>query len=194
MATALGALVVGPDELATFVTEVLPQSSRWRVGLGNLSLLSLAAWLGLPALGWALVVGTALATVPGLVRRPGSPDRVFVVLVAASLLMSPLGWSYYFLFAAPCVVVLAGHLALTHARERITLYALILPLFAWPSLLGAWSEGWLRWAPFPLQVALTFVPTGALAALVWMGMARVDGRSRPRRPPRTAESPAQPRP
>ena len=178
--TALGAVLIGPSELGTFFTQVLPQSGRWRMGYGNFSLLSVGAWLGHPGLGWLLVAVTAVVTIAALVGRPGSPDRIWVSAVAASLLLSPLTWSYYFVFAAPCLAILAGHLDLSRGRARALLYALVVALLLWPSLLGGWSEGWLRWAPDPLEVGLTFVPTVGLIAMLAIGLLGMDGPSVPR--------------
>jgi alpha-1,2-mannosyltransferase len=172
--TGLGVGIAGFDELAPFLTDALPQSARWRLGSGNFSLVSLGAWLGLLPLGWILAAATALSVGMELFRRPGSPDRILVIGVSASLLISPLSWSYYFPFAAPCLVVLAGHLDLSRVADRLRIYALAVFLFAWPSLLGGWSEGWLDWAPYAVEVTLTFVPTAALVALMVLGLLHVD--------------------
>lgn len=178
-ATALGVLVIGPAQLGVFLTHVLPQSARWRVGYGNFSLLALGGWAGHPALGWLLAALTALVIVPALIRRPRSPDGIWVTAVAASLLMSPLTWGYYFVFAAPSLAVLAAHLNLSRARVRSLFYALVASLLVWPSLLGGWSEGWLQRAPELLQIGLTFVPTAGLVALLAVGLWHLDGPATP---------------
>jgi hypothetical protein len=177
IATVLGSVIVGRDELGIFFSEVLPRSARWQVSYANHSLLGLGSWLGSPTLGWLMAVTVASIAVVVTVRRDASVDRIWVTTVAASVLASPLAWSYYFPFAAPCVAALAGHLALSRARDRVTLYALCLGLFAWPSLLGGWSEGWLDWAPHPLELVLTFVPTFALLGLLTIGLRRIDRNS-----------------
>jgi hypothetical protein len=171
--TLLGVVLVGLEDAAKFLTVVLPQSAIWRESEANFALVTVASRLGAAALGWVMAATLALATTLFLLRGPGSVDRILVVGVATSLLIAPLSWSYGFLFAAPCLVVLSGHLALSSWRDRLLVVGLTVTLFAWPSLLGSWGPGWLTADRAP-SLALRFVPTGALLALAVVGAVRID--------------------
>ncbi len=157
----VSATIVGPDVMLTFAREVLPQAARYRYSLGNVSGLSLVARFVSPEL--AMFVGAAfLAWSVYLCRRHRSPDKVFVLSVTASLLCSPLSWTYYFIAVLPCVMVATMWL---RDSGRALIPFLLATLVYWPWMLGGFIGE--QWMPLPLVLTLNYVPTLGLMVL-WM--------------------------
>jgi hypothetical protein len=147
--------------MLTFAREVLPQAARYRYSLGNVSGLSLVARFVSPEL--AMFVGAAfLAWSVYLCRRHRSPDKVFVLSVTASLLCSPLSWTYYFIAVLPCVMVATMWL---RDSGRALIPFLLATLVYWPWMLGGFIGE--QWMPLPLVLTLNYVPTLGLMVL-WM--------------------------
>lgn len=166
----VGMAAVGWDNSFAFLRDAFPQSDLWESDAANMSARSFSAALfggrlGLPS---SLVVATALLW--AIFRGDGSADRLWCLGLCGSLLLSPLAWSYYLVFALPVASLVLAHLDLSTARGRMTFVLWISALFFWPSLLGRWmpgiemAESW-GWP----WVLARHVPTIALAALAWAG-------------------------
>jgi hypothetical protein len=158
---AVSAAMVGMDSILMFVREVLPQASRYYFSLGNVSGLSLVARFVSPEVAMLVTVAFLLWSTY-LCRRHRSPDKVFVLGVTASLLCSPLSWTYYFIAVLPCVMVATMWL---RGSGRALIPFLLVTLVYWPWMLGGFIGE--QWMPLPLVLALNYVPTLGLLAL-WM--------------------------
>jgi hypothetical protein len=154
--------VLGADSARAFFYEVLPQSARYRLSLGNISALSLLARL-MPIGAAISLGGVFLLLTICLCRRHRSPDNVFVLGVTAALLCSPLSWTYYLILTLPCVMIAASWRRGDPLGERALLPFLFATLVYWPGLLGGWLG--LERLPLPLVLAINYVPTLGLIAL-----------------------------
>jgi hypothetical protein len=165
-AAFLGAgAILGFDALEVFLREVLPQSTRFRFSLGNISLLALLSRFVPNAVGMMIGALLLLWTV-GIARRCCSPDQVFVLGVSSSLLCSPLSWTYYLVLALPCIMIASTWIRRSpHRIVRAGTAGLVALLMFWPWILG----GWIQWPLMPIEitVCLNYVPTGGLFVL-WL--------------------------
>ena len=155
----VSAAIVGPDSMLIFVREVLPQAARYRDSLGNASGTSLVARLVTPEVSVFVAAAFLLWSIY-LCRRHRSPDKVLVLGVTASLLCSPLSWTYYFIAVLPCVMVATVWL---RDSGRALIPFLLVTLVYWPGMLGGWLG--LEGMPLALVIALNYVPTLGLLVL-----------------------------
>jgi hypothetical protein len=182
----LAAGVIGWDDALIWATNVLPASRQFYVSQANLSLIALGSLIASPVLGGILTLSAWALLCVLMYRRPGNADRVLVTGAAGALLLSPLGWSYYYVLLIPCLPVLARYLDVTNRRHRMFLEALLLASMMWPSQLGSAREEVLH-TPIPwlnhlltlqtsvlwLDLLLNFVPTIALIVLIATAFARI---------------------
>ncbi len=158
---AVSAAIIGMDSMLIFVREVLPQASRYYFSLGNVSGLSVVARLISPEVAMFICAAFLLWSIY-LCRRYRSPDKMFVLGVSASLLCSPLSWTYYFIAVLPCVMVATMWL---RGSGRALIPFLLVTLVYWPWMLGGFIGE--QWMPLPLVLVLNYVPTLGLIVL-WM--------------------------
>jgi hypothetical protein len=174
LVTVLGATIVGWDQTYAYISEVIPASRNFYTSFGNNSLVAAGTTLASPLLGWIFEVlgGTLIAIL--MLTKPGDIDKIWITGTAGSLLLSPLSWSYYFILIPPVLIVLSSHLAWNRIQDRLLMYALVLSLLFWPSLLGGWTNEWFLAMPTGIAVFLRFVPTYGLVCLCWIGFKRVE--------------------
>jgi hypothetical protein len=127
---------------------------------------ALALW------GWrvAFVVGS-MATLALAVRdrEPGHVDRALASLIPTSILLSPLGWTYYIWWALPPVVAVA----LSAERDRVH-RALLVASTAWFLVPFVFLSTWL-----PVTANAAFLGLLCLCAASWRAsaLAQSSGRS-----------------
>ena len=151
----------------------------WTQGGSNQSLSTLATRLRLPGAGLAVLDLACVALGVVALSRPKVTDAAFEELAVVGLvavLLSPIAWVHYFLFALP-VWIIALRLP-SHDRARAWSFALVLAGVATSGIATVWSLS-LRDAVFSLSV----YTWGALLLLVVVAFA-----------PRSATAPAGPRP
>ena len=163
------------------VSDWLANSSpvAWTQGGSNQSLSTLATRLHLPGAGLAVLDIACVALGVVALRRPKVADAAFEELAVVGLvavLLSPIAWVHYFLFALP-VWIVALRLP-SHDRARVWSIALLLAGLATSGIATVWSLS-LRDAMFSLSV----YTWGALLLLVVVAFA-----------PRSATAPAGLRP
>ena len=167
MLLLLGALAMGLPSTVDFVTRVLPYSRTWLGHDYNVSLMSIGARIGGPALGWTISLFVLVGVLTSAWRAPWNADRLFIAGAAAMLLLSPLSWIGYGIVLLPVLVIAGQGLKPgdTPAR-RLLLAALVLTQF-WPFRPGG--------EPTPLWLFLFYtVPPAAGYALVLL----IAGRNR----------------
>jgi hypothetical protein len=174
LVTVLGAAVVGWDQTFIYITEVIPNSRSFYPSFGNYSLLAAGTTLGSPLFGWTIEVLGGSLVVLLMLKKPGGIDRIWMTGTASSLLLSPLSWSYYFILIPPALIVLSRYLTWNHIQDRLLMYALVLSLLYWPSLLGGWAKECFLAVPAGVSSFLRFIPTYGLVCLCWIGFRRVD--------------------
>jgi len=145
---ALSAAVMGAHALSDFIVLALPQSGSFMGTVGNHSLLAVGWSLGSPALG-LIAAGCAFCWAMRTARQRASADETWILAVAASLLCSPLAWSYYFVLTYPALIIRASTLDLTIHTHRGYLVAIVAFLMFWPGLLAGYlASGLLDSMPF----------------------------------------------
>jgi hypothetical protein len=197
----LAGAVLGLPAVSSYVTEVLPAvSAFYRSAWGNFSVSSLAWRLFqgtedsgiiiapplIPSLSAARVGAIVLpllllALVSLAVQLRGDLDVAWSLLVIASILVSPLAWSYYLVLAAiPAAHVIAwlGRNHLPSAETNRALVVAILLLLPWLELATMLALAVVtarRTLTLPFALAqLPLMPAVGLGALAWL-VARLGG-------------------
>jgi hypothetical protein len=137
---AVSALVLGLDQVHVFVREVIPQSNMWTVSAGNFSWQSICILTTGELIGKSLYAATFVGVILYLIATCRTYDRAFVLGTCASLLLSPLAWSYYFILLIPVVILLSKYLDLSVAKDRLQIILIALFTLLWPSLLGGYMN------------------------------------------------------
>lgn len=160
-ALGLSFAAVGPQQVAFYITRVLPEINRQEILTDNYAItqtLRLALGPGFPAGPAGLALRLAgLALLAWLALRPGTPaDQALAAGVTATLWLSPIVWAHYFVLAyLPC-----ADLLLRAGRRRRAALALAYFGIATASLLFYVPEPAI-WA----AQALPVLGTGLLLAL-----------------------------
>lgn len=157
------AMAFGLVTISDFIQYVIPQSQTFMARPGNHSLISLGWSIGAPGVGWTLAILVALWAIWAAYRRK-SADETWILGVAASLLCSPLSWSYYYVLAYSAVIIRATSLNTTRQVGRAYLVALVSLVMFWPGLLGGGLN--LNRAPEALFLLGTCGPMVGLLALM----------------------------
>lgn len=157
--TALTAAVLGPHAFVEYVTQSMPEVSKYRGTWANASLVGFwqrllsadsdravplvrSAWLpGVAYLLSVTVVVSALARVTLRSRTRATDDLAFALFPIGMLLASPITWDHSFILLLMPILLVAHQLSqpeLLRGAFRLTLAVLWLnPLFAWTLFLGA---------------------------------------------------------
>lgn len=154
--------ILSSDSALVFLSEVLPQSARYRFSLGNISGLSLLARI-MPIGVATIAGGLFLLSTIYMCHRHRSADQVFVLAVTAALLCSPLSWTYYLTLSLPCVMIATKGLRKESRYERLLIPFFFVTLIYWPGMLGGWLG--LGRLPVVLGAIINYVPTLGLLVL-----------------------------
>ena len=161
--TILGAAWIGFEESSKFVTRVLPQASVYQYSDGNFALSAMSMKFSgslLPGLiMWFLAAGCLWWTL----RRTSDLDLRCAAVFLASVLLSPLAWSYYFILLIPPLLVLYRR---SRRRPRLMVTAAAVVLLWWPSLLGAWCSAFEPLGIGAARTLFDYIPTFTIAALL----------------------------
>ena len=113
------------------------------------------------AIWWVAVVGGCVAVLALTVRdrAPGHVDRSLASLIPTSILLSPLGWTYYIWWALPPVAAVA--LSADHVHRRLLLASIAFFLVPWIFL--------ATWLPFTANAG--FLGLACLCAASWRASA-----------------------
>lgn len=186
--TALTALVFGPQTFVSYVTDSLPELSKYRAYWGNMSLHGF--WLrlfdgtathstplvtseSLARAAWFLSIAGVIAGLGWLTRssrRRETDDLVFGLYLLAMLLVSPVTWDHYLILLAQPIALVASRLTQANALRggfRFVLGLLwVNPFFFWAIFLGANLTNWSTLVASPKQNLLVVsLPFYALLSL-----------------------------
>lgn len=158
MLVAVG--VVGVEDFARYVREVLPLASQWYEATGNYSLMSVGTLIGGTPTGWVLTA-VGVAGFAWTVSRLGDHhDALYVAGVAWSLLLSPLSWLNYLVIVISPLMVAAADIDWKQRRQLYPGVLMLVGLLALRPIL-AFDSVWIN-------VALSRIPTVSLLLLaVW---------------------------
>jgi hypothetical protein len=152
-------LVFEKSSAHQFFYEVLPQSSQFRFSWANSSVISLMSWFVSVELA-TLLAGLFLTWTIYLCKSHRTADQIFVLGISASLLCSPLCWSYYFILAIPCIMIILSRSPRLNGNK---LPFLLATLVYWPGLLGGFIFS--SSLPVAIMIPINFAPTLGLFTL-----------------------------
>lgn len=155
---SVSAYWVGSENLLAFLFDVLPRSQDWYGVVANYSLISLGYAFNLPVAAWALeAIVVVLVVYDLIIKRKPKLDPLFCLLVAASLLLSPLSWSRYLILLFPCVLLslYSRSFQLTEKSKLLAIVGLFI-LWGWPEVI---DTGYLE-----LTIFISFLPL----TIIWM--------------------------
>jgi alpha-1,2-mannosyltransferase len=158
--SAIGALIAGVGNMRDFVLHIIPRSSQWYGVVGNYSLISISAALGVPLFGWLISILVGILGLYDLLSGPKHPTSVWIRAITLSLLLSPLCWLNYFVLLIPIAIIMVAG-AEPGSRRRLYTFALCAMILSWPS-----------YVPTPsvlCTILASYVPTYGLVIMYFIG-------------------------
>ncbi len=158
--TAIALGVVGPDDFAAYVRDVVPRAEQWYEATGNYSLMSAGSLLGGTPWGWGLTAAGMAGFGWTICRLGDRPDALYVSGVAWSLLLSPLSWLNYLVLAVSPLMVAVPAIDWGRRRHLYPGFVMLAGLLAMRPVLVFDSQA--------INIVLSRIPTVSLLLLaVW---------------------------
>lgn len=157
----LTVVLIGPQDFAVYVRDVIPRASQWYEATGNYSLMSVGTLIGGTPLGWALTAAGVVGFGWTVYRLGDHHDALYVAGVAWSLLLSPLSWLNYLVIVISPLMVAAANIDWKKRRQLYPGVLMLVGLLALRPIL-AFNSVWIN-------ITLSRIPTVSLLFLaIWV--------------------------